>query len=169
MLARFVLGAVTAAAVIAPALAAGAIAAALYGLSFTFRAGTPEPAADSEPGRAFSFGTALGLAAMMAVMLVLAAALRAWLGEAGVTVGAVVAGFIDPHSATVSIASLAASDKMAPREAVMPILAAMTSNTLAKLAMATGTGSRGFALRIAPGLLAPMAAAWAVAFLTVFR
>ena len=154
---------------IAPALAAGAIAAALYGLSFTFRAGTPEPAADSEPGRAFSFGTALGLAAMMAVMLVLAAALRAWLGEAGVTVGAVVAGFIDPHSATVSIASLAASDKMAPREAVMPILAAMTSNTLAKLAMATGTGSRGFALRIAPGLLAPMAAAWAVAFLTVFR
>jgi uncharacterized membrane protein (DUF4010 family) len=133
------------------------------------RAATPEAAAEAEPGRAFSFGTALGLAAMMAVMLVLAAALRAWLGEAGVTVGAIVAGFIDPHAATVSIASLAASDKTAPQEAVLPILAAMTSNTVAKIAMATGAGSRGFALRIAPGLLAKMAAAWAVAFLTVLR
>jgi hypothetical protein len=35
--------------------------------------------------------------------------------------------------------------------------------------MAIGAGSRGFALRIAPGLLAPVAAAWAAAFLTVFR
>ena len=106
---------------------------------------------------------------MMAVMLVLSAALRAWLGEAGVAVGAIAAGFVDTHAAAVSIASMAASDKMAPQEAVLPILAAMTSNTVAKLAMAMGAGSRGFAQRIAPGLVAPMAAAWAVAFLTVFR
>ena len=143
--------------------------AALYGLAFALRAVTPEGAADARPGRAFSVGTALGLAAMMAVMLVVAAALRAWLGEAGVTVGAVVGGFVDTHAAAISIASLAASDKMTPQDAVLPILAAMTSNTVAKLAMAIGGGSRGFALRIAPGLLAPIVAAWVVAVLTVFR
>src|SRR5271166_5217233 len=102
-------------------------------------------------------------------MLVLAAGLRTWLGEAGVTGVAVVAGFVDIRAAAISIASLAASDKMTPQEAVLPILAAMTSNTVAKLAMAIGGGSRGFALRIAPGLVAPNAVAWAVAALTALR
>lgn len=153
----------------APLLGAGALAAALYGLAFALRAVTPEGTADAKPGRAFSVGAALGLAAMMAVMLVLAAALRAWFGEAGVTVGAVAGGFVDTHAAAISIASLAASGKMTPQDAVLPILAAMTSNTVAKIVMAIGGGSRGFALRIAPGLVAPIAAAWAVAFLTVFR
>ena len=153
----------------APALGAGACVAALYGLAFALRAVTVEGTADAKPGRAFSVGAALGLAAMMAVMLVLAATLRAWLGEAGVTVGAVVGGFVDTHAAAISIASLAASDKTTPQDAILPILAAMTSNTVAKLAMAMGGGSRGFALRIAPGLLAPIVAAWGVAVLTVFR
>jgi hypothetical protein len=63
----------------APALAAGTIVAALYGLGFALRAVTPDWISAAEPGRAFSVGTALGLAAMMAVMLVVSAALRYWL------------------------------------------------------------------------------------------
>jgi uncharacterized membrane protein (DUF4010 family) len=153
----------------APALAAGALAAMLYGLAFTLRAVTPDGTDDSEKGRAFSVWTALGLAAMMAVMLVIAAALRNWLGETGVTVGAVVAGFVDTHAAAISIASLVASAKTTPQEAVLPILAAMTSNAVAKMAMAMGAGSRGFALRMSPGLIAPIAAAWAVAIPTLFQ
>jgi uncharacterized membrane protein (DUF4010 family) len=102
---------------------------------------------------------------MMTVMLVLAAALKQWLGDTGVAVGAVVAGFVDAHSASISVASLAASAKITPQEAVLPILAAITSNAVAKLAMAFGAGSRGFALRITPGIVAPVAAAWAVAAL----
>jgi uncharacterized membrane protein (DUF4010 family) len=151
----------------APALAAGAIVAALYGLAFALRAVTPAGLTAAEPGRAFSVGTALGLAAMMATMLLVSAALRNWLGEAGVTVGAVVGGFVDAHSASISVASLAASTKMTPQEAVLPILAALTSNALAKIAMAIGTGSRAFALRIMPGLVAPIAVSWAVAAPTV--
>jgi uncharacterized membrane protein (DUF4010 family) len=70
-------------------------------------------------------------------MLAIAAALRNWLGEAGVALGAVVAGFVDTHSA-------------------------------AKIAMAIGADSRGFALRVTPGLIAPMAA-WAFAAPAVLR
>ena len=151
----------------APALAAGAIVAALYGLAFALRAATPAGLTAAEPGRTFSVGTALGFAAMMAVMLLVSAALRNWLGEAGVTVGAAVGGFVDAHSASISVASLAASAKMTPQEAVLPILAALTSNALAKIAMAIGAGSRAFALRIIPGLVAPIAAAWAIAASTV--
>ena len=151
----------------APALAAGAIVAALYGLAFALRAATLAGLTAAEPGRTFSVGTALGFAAMMAVMLLVSAALRNWLGEAGVTVGAFVGGFVDAHSASISVASLAASAKMTPQEAVLPILAALTSNALAKIAMAIGAGSRAFALRIIPGLVAPIAAAWAIAASTV--
>ncbi len=153
----------------APALAAGALISTLYGLVFALRAVTPKGVADSEPGRAFSVGTALGLAAMMAVMLVIAAALRNWLGETGVAVGAVVAGFLDAHAAAISVASLVAAAKTTPQEAILPILVAMTSNAVAKVAMAIGAGSRGFALRVAPGLIVPIASAWAVAMPTAFR
>jgi uncharacterized membrane protein (DUF4010 family) len=151
----------------APALATGAIAATVYGFAFAMRAGSPEAtsAASVETGRAFSISTALALAAMLTVMLVLAAALRQWLGETGIAAGAVVAGFVDAHAAAISVASLAASAKITPQEAVLPILAAITSNAAAKIAMAFGAGSRGFALRIAPGIVAPVAAAWAVAAL----
>jgi uncharacterized membrane protein (DUF4010 family) len=106
---------------------------------------------------------------MMAVMLVVAAALREWLGDAGVAAGAVIAGFVDTHGAAISVASLAASAKMTPQEAVLPILAAMTSNAVAKIAMAIGAGSRAFALRIIPGLVAPIAAAWVIAAPAMLR
>jgi uncharacterized membrane protein (DUF4010 family) len=152
-----------------PALGAGALIATLYGLVFALRAVTPEGLADREPGRAFSVGTALGLAEMMAVMLMIAAALRNWLGEAGVAVGAVVAGFVDAHAAAISVASLVAAAKTTPQEAVLPILAAMTSNAVAKIAMAIGAGSRGFALRVTPGVIVPIVAAWAVAVPTAYR
>lgn len=153
----------------APPLAAGAIASTLYGLAFALREGTPEKSSVVEPGRAFSMRTAFGIAAVMAVTLVLAAALRDWLGESGVTVGAVIAGFVDAHSAAISVASLAASAKMTPREAVLPILAAVTSNAVAKIAVAFGAGSRAYALRVAPGLAAPIAVAWAAALPTIFE
>jgi uncharacterized membrane protein (DUF4010 family) len=153
----------------APELGAGAAIATLYGLVFALRAATPQRLAANEPGRAFSVGTALGLAAMMAVMLVIAAALRNWLGETGVAVGAIVAGFVDTHAAAISVASLVAAAKTTPQEAVLPILAAMTSNAVAKIAMAIGAGSRGFALRVTPGLIVPIAVAWAVAAQALFR
>ena len=151
----------------APALAAGGGAAAIYGLAFAVSALRSNDVVAPEPGRAFSVGTALGLAAMMAVMLVIAAALKQWLGEAGVAVGATLAGFVDTHSAAISVASLAASAKLTPQEAVVPILAAMTSNAIAKIAMAVGAGQRGFALRIVPGIVLSIAAAWAAGIPTI--
>ncbi len=89
-----------------------------------------------------------------ATLLLLAPALAA---------GALVAGFADAHSPAISVASLVAGAKMAPREAMLPILAAVTSNTVSKLVVARGMGSQAFLLRIAPGGVAPVAAAWAAA------
>ncbi|MBL8700003.1 MAG: MgtC/SapB family protein [Alphaproteobacteria bacterium] len=148
-----------------PALLAGGVIAAAYGLGFTLRAMRASAAAPGAEGRAFSPATAAILAATLAVMLVVAAALKALLGDAGIVVAAAVAGIVDTHSAAVSVASLVASTRLAPPEAVVPILAAMSCNALAKTVMALGAGSAAYALRIIPGLVASMAASWAVALL----
>jgi uncharacterized membrane protein (DUF4010 family) len=105
----------------------------------------------------------------MVIMLLVAAALRNWLGETGIIAGAIIAGFVDTHSAAISVASLTASARLTPMEAVLPILAAMTSNALAKIVMAVGAGAPGFALRIVPGIVLSMAAAWAVAMPMILR
>ena len=156
--------------VMAPALAAGGITAGVYGLVFTVMSlkSTDSPQADSS-GRAFSIKAALALSATMAVMLVAAAILKERLGETGVVVGAAVAGLVDAHSAAISVASLATSGKLTPQDAVLPILAGMTSNAMAKGVMAIGAGSWSFVFRVVPGLLLSMAAAWIAAFVTGLR
>jgi uncharacterized membrane protein (DUF4010 family) len=150
---------------IAPALTAGGLTATLYGLAFAIGALRSNDDLPSEPGRAFSVGMTLGLTGMMAAMLVIAAGLKQWFGEAGVTASAAVAGFVDAHSASISVASLAAAGQLKPEEVVGPILFAMTSNAIAKIVMAFGTGRRGFALRVVPGIILSMVAAWGVALL----
>jgi uncharacterized membrane protein (DUF4010 family) len=144
-------------------LAAGGAIAALYGLAFTFRAahaGEPEAQA---PGRAFSVTTALVLAASMSFMLVAVAALDIRFGDAGVIAGLALAGIVDAHSAAVSAASLVVSGQLAAEQAVIPVLAAVSTNASAKIVMALSAGSPAFALRIVPGVILSLAAAWAVA------
>ena len=97
----------------------------------------------------------------MAVMLVAAAALKEWLGETGILIGAAAAGLVDCHSAAISVASLVASGRLAPSDAAAPIMVAMTSNTAVKIVLAFTAGTRAFAIRIAPGLVFAIAAAWA--------
>jgi uncharacterized membrane protein (DUF4010 family) len=147
-------------------LAAAGLAAALYGGGFTLWALRQKAEADGEkPGRAFSFTTALILAATLAVVLVGSAALQAWLGETGVVLAAGAAGFADAHSAAVSVASLVSANKLeADHQAVMPILAALTTNTATKIVLAFTAGSRAFAVSVVPGLLLVAGAAWAGAF-----
>jgi len=147
--------------VMAPILGAGGVAATLYGIAFTLLAlKSNEPPANA-PGQAFSLRAAIVLATTMALMLIAAALLKERLGGLGIIVGAGLAGLADTHSAAVSIASLTTAGKLTPEDAVLPILVAMTSNSVAKCVMAIGAGSRGFAARIVPGLVISIAACWA--------
>ena len=142
-----------------PLTAAGIVATAygalLIGLSARYR--VPE---HSHPGRAFSLKTALGLGGTLAVVLLLSAALNAWFGKNGVLAAAAIAGFADTHSAAVSVASLVAANKMPAREAVVPILAGLTTNTVSKVVFASVAGGRRFAARVVPALVLMIAATW---------
>ena len=147
-----------------PLIAAG-LTASVYGAVFMLfslrQKSTPSP----QRGRAFSLKTALFFAGLITTVLLLSAALNAWLGKAGVLTAAAVAGLADTHAAAVSVASLVSAGKFTALESVLPILAALTTNTFSKVAVAISSGGRSYALRIVPGLLAVIGAAWIAAFL----
>ena len=149
----------------APALLAGGVVSALYGLVFALRALREEAAADADAGRAFSLRAAVLLAALLGVMLILAAAARQWFGEAAMVVAVALGGFADAHSAGIAMASLVASGQVVPADAVLPILAALSTNSVSKALMAVGAGVRGFALCTIGGIALSLAAAWAAAWL----
>jgi uncharacterized membrane protein (DUF4010 family) len=156
---------------LAPALVAGALTAALYGSIFLWRpmAHAPSASPQNRPevgdGDAFSILAALIFATLITLMAVLAAGLRAWLGEAGLLGATALAGFVDTHAAAMTIASLVAAGSIGPNQAIMPIIAAMTCNALAKIFMAFATGSTAFAWKTMLGLILSIAATWAGVFL----
>ena len=94
-------------------------------------------------------------------VLVASAALDDWFGNAGLLAATSLAGLADTHSAAVSVASLVASSKLSADAAVIPILAAVTTNTLTKMVFAFSAGGAAFAVRVIPGLILVLAAAWA--------
>jgi len=142
-----------------PLVCAGSAAAA-YGAFFTIGALRQKTRDEPRPGRAFSLSTALIFALTLSGILVASAALREWFGETGVIMAAAVAGFVDTHSAAISIASLVASGKMNAVDAVIPILAGLSTNTIGKIIFAWISGWHSFAVRVIPGLILVALAAW---------
>jgi uncharacterized membrane protein (DUF4010 family) len=148
-------------AAIAPPLLFAGIAAAAYGAVFTIQALRRPVEAATDSGKAFSLSAALVFAATLSIVLLGSAALRDWFGEAGAVAAAGMAGLVDTHSSAISIASLVAAGKMAPADAVLPILVGLSTNTVTKVVLAVTAGGRAFAIRVVPGLLLVIAAAWA--------
>ena len=138
-----------------------------YGGLFTLWALRPETAERPEPGRAFSLSKALFFAAILAVIVVVSAACREWFGATGTLVAAAASGLADTHAAAVSMASQVSAGRLAPGETVVPILAALSTNTLTKMIFAASSGGRVFAMAVIPGLVLVALAAWGGAALHV--
>ena len=142
-----------------PLICAG-LAAVVYGTAFTVWALQQKTEGEAQSGRAFSLPTALVFALILSGILVASAALREWFGETGIIIAAALAGFVDTHSAAISVASLVASGKMSATDAVFPILAGLSTNTISKMFLAGISGGPAFALRVIPGLIIVALAAW---------
>ena len=143
-----------------PLICAG-LAAVAYGAVFTIPALRQKAENEVQPGRAFSISAALLFALTLSGILVASAALREWFDETGIIVAAAVAGFVDTHSAAISVASLVASGKMNAVDAIVPILAGLSTNTLSKMLLTCTSGGRSFVFRVIPGLILVALAAWA--------
>jgi uncharacterized membrane protein (DUF4010 family) len=142
------------------ALICAGLAAVACGIAFTIGAFGQKTEDQMQTGRAFSLPTALAFALTLSVILIASAALRQWFGERGIIAAAAIAGFVDTHSAAISVASLVASGKMDAADAVIPILASRSTNTISKIILACTSGGRSFAIRVVPGLILVIVAAW---------
>lgn len=149
----------TALALAAPLTFAG-VAAVLYGLLFALRLSDAPTETPLTAGEAFSFKSALMLATILVLVLIASSALRTWFGDRGLAAAAAMAGFADAHATAVSMATQVAAGKMAAPDACLPILVGFTTNTVTKIVLAVAGGSKAFALRVVPGLIVVLAAAW---------
>lgn len=142
-----------------PLLLAGGMAVT-YGAIFTLLAARNSGRDSAQTGGVFSLRTALAFGSILAVILVISAGLQERFGSAGVLLAAAVAGLVDTHAAAIAVATLVASGKVTAQDAVLPILAGLTSNTMTKIIMAATSGGWAFALRVVPGLVLVALAAW---------
>ena len=133
-----------------PLLYAG-LAAVAYGALIALRTSASTHDATASYGDALSLRAALILAATFGVILLAAAAMRAWFGDNGILVAAAITGLADAHATAVSAASLAASGMISDQTACLPVLIGLTTNTLTKSVLAFTSGNRPFAWRILPG------------------
>ena len=113
--------------------------------------------AEIEHRNPFELGLALRFGALLAVIMVLARAVEATLGDAGLYLVAAVSGVADVDAITLTYARLAGADIPAGA-AVTGILIAAAVNTGIKGALASYIGGRHLALAVAAPLAAALAA-----------
>lgn len=145
----------------APPLICAGAAAIVYGAAFTFRGlrATDAEAVDNAPAISLKSGLIFGV--ILAGVLLASAALQTWFGAAGAVAAAGVAGLADAHAGAIAAASLVSTGALTPQAATLPVLAALSTNTVTKTVFAFGAGGRAFAWRVVPGLALVLAAAWA--------
>jgi len=149
--------------VLVPIIAA-AVVSTLGALFIARRASKTKVEAD-KLGRAFEPKAAIGFALAVGAMLLLAAALRQWLGATGILVGAALTGFADAHMSAIAVAALVANGKLEPSGAMLPILVGTTTNCVSKVIVAWSAGGEAFAKPVIAVVLAALAACWAGALL----
>jgi uncharacterized membrane protein (DUF4010 family) len=145
---------------VAVPLALGGAVAALYGFAFLLFALGKNSGGVDERGRAFSPWAAAIFAAMLAAILLVSRAMNEWFGASGVAATAALAGLASVDPAAISVATLARAGKIAASDAPLPILIALSTNTITKAVLAMSAGSFGFALRVLPGLTLVILAVW---------
>lgn len=141
-------------------LAGAGVAAIVAGAVATLRVWRAEVDRHDEQGRAFDLRVAIAFAVTLTAVLLVSAALTDLLGSGGLILGTAAAGFADTHSAAISAAALVAAGKVDAHQASLAVLAALSTNTITKLAVARAAGTGRFAWTLAPGLVAMVALAW---------
>jgi uncharacterized membrane protein (DUF4010 family) len=150
----------------AATVAAAASAAALSGGWFMLAAWRETSAEPPRFSRSFNVMIALVFAAMLAGMLILVAAMQAWFGTMGIAAAAI-GGVLDVHAAVISIATLVSERAITPAQAIVPVLIACTTSSLAKMLFSATAGTRAFAARVIPAQAGIVIASWMAGLATL--
>jgi uncharacterized membrane protein (DUF4010 family) len=153
-------------AIVAPALAAAAVFAASFAFVAAYRQADDKASKALEFENPFSFWPVVGFAAFLGAVLVLGRAVGDAFGSNGALIGAIGLGLADVDAITISLARLA-PQPLSGIAAGMAILAAVASNTFAKLALSIVIGRGRFVAEVAAMTVACWLAAGAALWATL--
>jgi uncharacterized membrane protein (DUF4010 family) len=101
------------------------------------------------------------IAAGISAMMMLVAVVNHWFGRQGINWSAAISGLVDAHLTAVSVSHLVAEGQLSVDYSSIPILLALSTNTLMKFVVTLVSGGSVFAVRVAPGLVIMLACTWA--------
>jgi uncharacterized membrane protein (DUF4010 family) len=139
------------------------LAGGLLGLRRATEAATAMPTADSPM---FRFRHALVFALVVTGVLFVSAALNEWLGARGAMTAAVITALAEVHAAIATIANLVTGGVLDLVQARRALLGLLGASALAKSVVAFASGGRAYGLGVMLGLVAMVAAAVAVEWVT---
>lgn len=120
-----------------------------------------KPAEDDHGNnRVFDWRLTLVASLVIALVQLMSALLFQWLGKEGVLLFTAISGFADVHAAAASAAVLVPAGKVSAHMVFLPILAALSTNTVSKIVIGGISGGRVYIFRVMPGLLLPLAVLW---------
>lgn len=102
----------------------------------------------------------LTLTAVVCGVSYASAALNALYGQHGLWLGAALSGLVDAHAIVPTVASLLAQDQLLPQAALMPLLMALSTNTLTKSLIAWQSGGWTYARKVSGGVWLTTVAVW---------
>lgn len=115
---------------------------------------TGEPEAETPAGNPFELKVALQFGVLLALIMLLAAALKDWAGHQGLFALAAVSGLVDVDAITLSLAALVQDGELAAQAGLFMILTAAAVNNLVKAGLAISAGPRSYGLWVSAGLAA---------------
>jgi uncharacterized membrane protein (DUF4010 family) len=144
---------------LAPSLLAGLASSVL--VAWWAMRGQAAASAESLPeGRAFSFKQALIFAIFLSLATALMKLANQHFGTAALSIGTALAGFADVHAAAASLLTLAASGQLSAQQALLPLLLAISSNTVSKIFAAWVGGGAAYGWRVGAGLMLILFCTW---------
>ena len=141
-------------------LLAGLAATLLYGAGLMLRTGTVPARQAIEVGGAFDLKLALLMVLMLTGITFVSSVMLHHFGQVGVMLTATLSGFADAHASTASIAALATSGQLSLDAAAIPILLAISCNSVSKCLVAWVSGGRRFAAYVIAGQVLLIGAMW---------
>ena len=134
-----------------------------YALWVLVRHASAESAAlaQAKDEAAFDWQGLLMLTAVVCSVSYVSALLNALYGQNGLWLGAAVSGLVDAHAIVPTVASLLSQHQLQAHEALMPLLMALTANTLTKSLIAFQSGGWAYAKQVGGGVWLTTSAVWA--------
>jgi uncharacterized membrane protein (DUF4010 family) len=152
--------------VLAWPLAFGGFSILLYGVLIAIKSFHQNQTEITKPTKTFSVKSALILVVVIATVLIISSALKAWFGQAGLVLASGIAGLADAHAPTIAVASQAAAGKLVLENTALPILVAFSANSIGKGIMAFVSGDKTYSMQVILGLMIQVTSVWVAWWLT---